>query len=162
VTIAWQGEELLLPISPDQPCGASLEDTVLLASFDALRLFGQPESPEAPPDPADRDKETRKGKQPFEWAVIRGNALDALATSKDLRLLAYLGAAMLRTDGLPAFFRTLTIASISSLPVVRGCRARLPGAICRRRSHRSTRRSPRCRSATSPPCSNRSLTRSSP
>jgi type VI secretion system protein ImpA len=37
--------------------------------------------------------------------------LDALAKSKDLRLLAYLGAAVLRTDGLPAFFGTIKVAS---------------------------------------------------
>src|SRR6185436_442152 len=35
----------------------------------------------------------------------------ALGKSKDLRLLAYLGTALLRTDGLPAFASTLTTAS---------------------------------------------------
>jgi type VI secretion system protein ImpA len=95
---------LLQPISADRPCGESLEDTPLLASFDALRLFGQPRSPETPADPP----ESRK---PIEWAEVKANALDALGKSKDLRLLAYLGAAMLRTDGLPAFFGTLKVAS---------------------------------------------------
>ena len=38
----WESQELLLqPIAADQPCGENLEDTELLASFDAYRLFGQ-------------------------------------------------------------------------------------------------------------------------
>jgi type VI secretion system protein ImpA len=91
----WDHRELLQPITPDHPCGESLEDTQLLASFDAFRLFGQP----LPTDP------------PPEWNVIRTQALEALGKSKDLRLLAYLGSAVLRTDGLQAFTDTLSIAS---------------------------------------------------
>ena len=89
------GLELLQPIAPDRPCGDDLEDTTLLASFDTFRLFGQ----SAPHDPAP------------EWSGIRSRAVDALCKSKDLRLLAHLGSALLRTDGLPAFADTLTIAS---------------------------------------------------
>src|SRR5262245_12874085 len=37
--------------------------------------------------------------------------MEGLSKSKDLRLLAYLGAALLRTDGLPAFSHVLTTAS---------------------------------------------------
>ena len=95
MTSQWNGQELLEPIAPDQPCGENLEDTPLLASFDAFRVFGHL----TPPDPAP------------EWEEVKNRALDALRKSKDLRLLAYLGTAMLRTDGLPAFTRTLTIAS---------------------------------------------------
>jgi type VI secretion system protein ImpA len=86
---------LLQPITADQPCGKDLEDTQLLASFDAFRLFGE----STPLDP-----------QP-KWADIRASALDALTQSKDFRLLAHLGTALLRTDGLPAFAETLSIAS---------------------------------------------------
>ena len=67
--------------------------------FDALRLFGQARSPEAPPDPDESEKD-EAGR--LDWGRIRGDALDALGKSKDLRLLAYLGTALLRTDGLPA------------------------------------------------------------
>lgn len=91
----WEGKELLQPITADQPCGQSLEDTQLLASFDAFRLFGQSTPLEPMP----------------EWTAIRNSALDALNKSKDLRLLAHLGTALLRTDGLPAFTETLTVAS---------------------------------------------------
>jgi len=101
----WEHESLLQPITTDQPCGESLEDTPLLASFDALRLFGQKSrSPDAPPGP----DESRK---PPDWVEVRTTALDALSKSKDLRLLAYLGTALLRTDGMPAFFDTLRVAS---------------------------------------------------
>lgn len=91
----WEGQQLLQPISADQPCGPSLEDTPLLASFDAFRLFGQ--STPLEPAPA--------------WGEIRNSALEALNKSKDLRLLAYLGTAMLRTEGLAAFAETLAVAS---------------------------------------------------
>jgi len=91
----WDNRALLEPITPDHPCGENLEDTQLLASFDVFRLFGQP----LPTDPAP------------EWSLIRTQALEALGKSKDLRLLAYLGVAVLRTDGLEAFTDTLSIAS---------------------------------------------------
>ena len=91
----WESQELLQPITADQPCGENLEDTALLASFDAFRVFGKP----TPLDPAP------------EWGEIRARALEALGKSKDIRLLAYLGTAMLRTDGLTAFNETLSVAS---------------------------------------------------
>ena len=91
----WESHELLQPIAADQPCGENLEDTPLLASFDTFRLFGQV----TPLDP------------PPEWPVIRTRALEALGKSKDLRLLAHLGTASLRTDGLAAFSHTLRVAS---------------------------------------------------
>jgi type VI secretion system protein ImpA len=104
MSVRWEGQTLLQPISADQPCGENLEDTPLLTSFDALRLFGQSRSPEAPVEPPD----TRK---PIEWGELRTHALEALGKSKDLRVLAYLGTALLRTDGLPSFFETLKVAS---------------------------------------------------
>src|SRR3954468_3804726 len=107
----WDGQALLQPISPEQPCGVSLDDSILLSSLDALRLFGQVRSPEAPPDPGGDEKELAKTRPPLEWEKIRADALDGLNKSKDLRLLAYLGTAALRTDGLPAFAHVLTTAS---------------------------------------------------
>jgi type VI secretion system protein ImpA len=106
----WEVQELLQPITADQPCGENLEDTALLASFDALRLFGQSRSPESPAEPSEKEKE-QENRKPPEWAELRASAIEALGKSKDLRLLAYLGTALLRTDGLSAFFETLTVAS---------------------------------------------------
>jgi type VI secretion system protein ImpA len=57
------------------------------------------------------EKRIPKPPESPEWGAIRDKALEALATSKDLRLLAYLGTALLRTDGVPAFAGTLNVAS---------------------------------------------------
>ena len=106
----WESQELLLqPIAADQPCGENLEDTELLASFDAYRLFGQARPLDAPAEP--NEKRIPKPVESPEWAQIRDKALEALGKSKDLRLLAHLGTALLRTDGVPAFADTLNIAS---------------------------------------------------
>jgi type VI secretion system protein ImpA len=107
----WDGQALLQPISPEQPCGVSLDDSILLSSLDAVRLFGQARSPEAPPDPEGDEKELAKARPALEWDKIRADALEGLNKSKDLRLLAYLGTALLRIDGLPAFAGVLTTAS---------------------------------------------------
>jgi type VI secretion system protein ImpA len=88
-------DKLVQPLSEAQPCGANLEDTQLLASFDAFRIFGQ-----STPLPADVD-----------WREIHGHSLEALAQSKDLRLLAHLAAAELRISGLKAFIDLLAVAS---------------------------------------------------
>jgi type VI secretion system protein ImpA len=93
----WDSQSLLQPITADQPCGENLEDTPLLASFDAFRLFGN----QTPFDPA---------KLP-DWDEIKTLAIEGLARSKDLRMLAHLGTALLRTDGLPAFCQTIQVAS---------------------------------------------------
>ncbi len=88
-------EDLLAPVSDELPGGEDLEDTPLLASVEAYRVFGSgvPHSPEP------------------EWVEIRNTALDGLAKSKDLLLLVHLGTAALRTDGLPAFLKTISIAA---------------------------------------------------
>jgi type VI secretion system protein ImpA len=91
----WEEHGLIQPLAADRPCGENLEDTQLLASFDAFRLFGHATPLDPTPD----------------WGEIRTRSLEALTRSKDLRLLAYLGSAVLRTDGLPAFVDTLRAAS---------------------------------------------------
>lgn len=105
----WEGQELLEPIAGDRPCGESLEDTPLLASFDIFRLFGQAKPLDALPESG--EKWTPKPPESPEWREIRDKSLETLTKSKDLRVLAHLGTALLRTDGLPAFSRTLDVAS---------------------------------------------------
>ena len=117
----WDADGLLAPISADQPCGQNLDEapvlpgaqTAILSEFDGLRLFGQPRSPEAPPDVDTEDglREAAKVRPPIEWDRVRNEAIEGLRKTKDLRVLAYLATAFLRTDGLPAFTRTLTTAS---------------------------------------------------
>jgi type VI secretion system protein ImpA len=111
MTPTWD-RTLLEPISDDAPCGKSLEDTDTLTAFDAYQLWGQT-SLEPPPkeDGEPVRKEARKSDRPPNWAEIRDEALSALEISKDLRLLTFLGAAVLRTEGIPAFVRTLGVAS---------------------------------------------------
>jgi type VI secretion system protein ImpA len=87
--------ELLDAISAEHPCGESLEDTQLLASFDAYGLFGR-----SAPLSAEVD-----------WREIRDRSLEALAKSKDFRLLAHLASAVVRTDGFPEFVKTLTVGA---------------------------------------------------
>lgn len=88
-------EALKLPLSADHPCGENLEDTQLMAAFDAYRLFGQVTPIEPAPD----------------WREIKTRSLDALEKSKDIRLLAHLAAATLRTDGFVSFFSLLSVAA---------------------------------------------------
>lgn len=87
-------ESLVEPISAESPCGENLEDTQLMAAFDAYRLFGN-----STPLPADT-----------QWRAIRDQTFEALSASRDLRLLAHLGAAILRLEGLAAFCSVLTVA----------------------------------------------------
>jgi type VI secretion system protein ImpA len=112
----WNGAELLEPISADSPCGQNLEDTALLASFDAYRVFGRGGPLDPPPGVPDPDSgepktlEDTKERAP-DWGEVKERSLEALKQSKDLRLLAHLGAALLRTDGLAAFASTVHIVS---------------------------------------------------
>jgi type VI secretion system protein ImpA len=113
---SWQGAELLEPISAENPCGQNLEDTALLSSFDVYRVFGRGGPLEPPPGVPDEQSgepktlEDKKEKPP-DWGEIKERSLDALKQSKDLRLLAHLSAALLRTDGLAAFTTSVHIAS---------------------------------------------------
>jgi type VI secretion system protein ImpA len=104
-------QTLLEPISVDQPCGVDLDDTGLLVTLDGLRLFGQNWSPEAPLQLDGQSPEGAKVKSPPDWNQLRAMTLEALGKSKDLRLLNYLGTAVLRTDGLAGFVQVLDAAS---------------------------------------------------
>ena len=88
-------EALAKPLAGDKPCGVSLEDTQLLASFDAYHLFGQ-----------------TVPLQETDWREIKAKSLEALEQSKDLRLLAHFAAAALRTDGWAGFLGSLHVAAL--------------------------------------------------
>lgn len=97
------GDEFLRPISADRPCGENLEYTLELAALEAFPVFGRSgSSPDETPEPPGK---------PIEWRELRRLAVDVLARSKDLRALAHLATATLRTDGLLAFLDTPVIAS---------------------------------------------------
>lgn len=108
----WEAYNLTAPISEAEPCGKNLEDTDTLGSLDAYQIFGQSSLDPAPKVAGEPErKETRKSDRPPNWEDIRDESLEALRTSKDLRLLAYLGASALRTDGIAAFVETLSTAA---------------------------------------------------
>jgi type VI secretion system protein ImpA len=95
MTDEWKFSELLTPIAGEQPCGENLEDSLLLASFDAYRVFGQMVPFDKPPD----------------WREIRRNAAEALQKSRDYRLLAHLASASLWIDGPRPFLSLLNVAA---------------------------------------------------
>lgn len=106
---------LIAPITDESPCGQSLDPSELLA-FDAYRVFGQQVALDAPLEINDggRESERRRTPKPAdspEWLEIRDRALAALARSKDLRVLALLGAALLRIEGPYAFCQVVSVAS---------------------------------------------------
>jgi type VI secretion system protein ImpA len=110
----WRGAELLEPLSTENPCGQNLEDTALLASFDSYRLYGRTVSLDLPPPEGDSSEPRTledRGERPPDWTELKERSLDALKQSKDLRLLAYLSAALLRIDGLASFAESLSVAS---------------------------------------------------
>ena len=106
---AWDPEKLLAPISADHPCGESLEDTELLASFDAYHLFGEDVPLDTPLDKGAK-REPKPAAAPI-WTEIRDKSVEALARSRDLRVLAYLGTSLIRTDGVAEFCGTLEVAA---------------------------------------------------
>ncbi len=94
-----EASNLTTPISADSPCGVDLDESepLLLAAFDAYRIFGllSPWPKDAQPD----------------WREIRDRSLEALAKSRDLRILSHLAVAMLRIEGIEGFSRSLSIAA---------------------------------------------------
>ncbi|MBS0394050.1 MAG: type VI secretion system protein TssA [Proteobacteria bacterium] len=88
-------DRLKAPTDAQPPCGVSLEDSPELGAFNALRVFGQGAPWEQPPD----------------WRALRGRALETLARSKDVRILAHFAAAALRTDGIGSFLESLGVAA---------------------------------------------------
>jgi type VI secretion system protein ImpA len=106
---------LIAPITDESPCGQSLDPSELLA-FDAYRVFGQQMALDAPLEINDSGRESERHRTPKpadspEWLEIRDRALAALARSKDLRVLALLGAALLRIEGPYAFCQVVSVAS---------------------------------------------------
>ena len=112
----WNVAALLEPITPDEPCGQSLEDTGELAQLDAFQIFGQdtllpPELEKGAPVP--KEKAKAKSDRPPNWNELGDLAFGQLRKSKDIRILTHLSAAVLWTEGegLRSFVETLSVAS---------------------------------------------------
>jgi len=98
---------LLRPLSEADPCGQSLEDTAALGAFAAYHLFGQ-QNAIGTRRPGQKEDEPPT---PPDWNDVLEKSTAALATSKDLRVLAYFGAAQLWIGGLAPFCDTLRVAA---------------------------------------------------
>jgi type VI secretion system protein ImpA len=94
VDLVAQLTKLAEPISADDACGRSLDDTQALAALEAYRVFGRMKAAGDEPD----------------WRAIRAASLASLEESKDLRVLAYLAAAVLRADTLSDALRVILVA----------------------------------------------------
>jgi type VI secretion system protein ImpA len=102
------GDALIQPISADRPCGENLEDTALLASFDAFRVFGHSTLP------APFGTQSKPGEPQAtwpDWNQVRTRSAETLTKTKDLRVLAHLAAAFLRTDGLVPFLDMVSVSA---------------------------------------------------
>src|SRR5208283_4535697 len=88
-------DALLQPLAGDSPCGANLEDTQLLASFDSFHLFG---------------RSTPLGED-VDWSAVKARSLEALGQSKDLRPLTHLAAATIRSEGIAGYIPLLQVAA---------------------------------------------------
>jgi type VI secretion system protein ImpA len=88
-------EGLTEPVSGDSPAGEDLDESGFLYSLDAARVFG---------------RDVPLGEE-VDWRALRALALEGLAKSRDLRALAYLAAAGLRTDGFGEFAAAANVAA---------------------------------------------------
>ncbi len=92
-------EQLLEPISPDQPCGENLE-------YDAD--FGELERAAQPVAAQEIGESVVEGQEP-DWKKVAGMARELLQRTKDLRVAVLLARALLYTQGLPGFREGLAV-----------------------------------------------------
>ena len=92
-------EQLLEPISPDQPCGENLE-------YDAD--FGKLERAAQPVAAQQIGESVVEGQEP-EWKTVLGLAQDLMPRTKDLRVAVLLTRALLHTKGFPGFREGLAV-----------------------------------------------------
>jgi len=84
-------DELLSPLSEDQPCGDDLEyDAAFIELENATK--GTPEQ---------QMGDTIVAAEEPDWKAVRSQALDLFGKTRDLRVVAYLTRALANVDGLP-------------------------------------------------------------
>jgi type VI secretion system protein ImpA len=92
-------EQLLAPISDEQPCGENLEYD---ADFGELERAAQPK-----PDQQYGDTKI-EGEEP-DWRDVFKRSVELFSRTKDLRVAVYMARAALRTDGLGDFRASLAV-----------------------------------------------------
>ncbi len=104
-------EELLKPVSADQPCGPDLSYDPRLEELETI-LKGKPEI---------EIGEVKKPAEPPDWRDLQTKSVEFLAKSKHLRVATLLCCSLLKTGGLPGFR--------DGLQVLRGLLERYWGAV---------------------------------
>lgn len=82
-------DDLVAPVSPENPCGADLSYDPSFQELETL-LLGKPET-------------QFSAAEPPEWSQVQKRCLELLGRSKHLRIIATLTAALVRTNGLAGF-----------------------------------------------------------
>ena len=111
MSAVWDDQALLEPISAEQPCGQNLDEAPVLPgrkppsspSSTACGCSDRRDRPKRRPIRTRASVRARRSGRRSNGIGFATRRSKAWAKSKDLRLLAYLGTALLRTDGLPAF-----------------------------------------------------------
>jgi type VI secretion system protein ImpA len=89
-------DELLKPLSPENPCGEDLSYDPALTALWPEGLRGKPETQFSPAEEPN-------------WKEVRATCLELCGRSKDLRAAVALAIAELKTDGLAAFREALAL-----------------------------------------------------
>ena len=147
MSVRWESAQLLQPITEEQPCGENLEDTRTAGVFRCLSAV-RPSRGRSTPRRSRMKSEYRSRPTRRNGSTIRDKALEALAKSKDLRLLAHLGTALLEDRRRAGVFRDaargVSMAGNVLEPDLsarrRGCRAPAQRAELFRRSDGGRRR----------------------
>ncbi len=92
-------DQLLEPISPDEPCGENLE-------YDAE--FGELERTAQPVESQQIGDAVIEGEEP-DWRAVARMATHLMGRTKDLRVAVLLTRALLVTEGLPGFCQGLAV-----------------------------------------------------
>jgi type VI secretion system protein ImpA len=111
VTGGWSGRSLLEPIAEDQPYGQQLDYTPELLGLEAFQVFGRGTTLDPTATQSDKNKPHDYVPPPPDWQEVKALAVEALQKSKDLRVLAYLAASVLRTEGLAGYAEVLGVAA---------------------------------------------------
>jgi len=90
---SFNAADLLAEVSVDEPCGADME-------YDSL--FQEMERASEGKE-AQEMGDSVKAAEPPDWRTVKKNAIEILASSKDLRAVAYLTQAALHTEGWTGF-----------------------------------------------------------
>jgi type VI secretion system protein ImpA len=92
-------EDFLKEISPESPCGLSLEDDPAFAQLEIVAKFTPERQMGSTVIPAEEP----------EWKKVRDSALALLTRSRDIQIVTHLTCALIRTDGFLGLAKSLML-----------------------------------------------------